>query len=121
MTAMQRFLDDYEAGRECGRYVDAELPVLPFDDSSFDLALCSHFLFLYSEQLSEEFHTQAIREMCRIAGQCRVFPLLQMGGEPSRHLDSVVTRLEDAGMTVEVERVEYEFQRGGNEMLRVTT
>jgi hypothetical protein len=119
MAAMRRFLDDYETGRESGRYVDAELPVLPFEDDAFDVALCSHFLFLYREQLSEDFHVQAILEMCRVAGQCRVFPLLELGGAPSGLLDPVVARLKQAGMTADVKRVEYEFQRGGNEMLRV--
>ena len=99
--------------------IDADLPVLPFEDNSFDLALCSHFLFLYSEQLSEDFHIHAIREMCRVAGQCRVFPLLELSGKLSRHFDPVMLRLEHAGMTVDVERVEYEFQKGGNKMLRV--
>jgi len=55
MAAMQIFLDDYEAGRVAGRYVDAELPTLPFADGAFDLALCSHFLFLYTTQLGEAF------------------------------------------------------------------
>src|SRR5215831_2287204 len=45
-AAMDRFLDDYDAGRASGRYIDAELPALPFADGAFDLAVCSHFLFL---------------------------------------------------------------------------
>src|SRR5258708_3414958 len=56
MSSMERFLVDYENGRQENRYVDAELPSLPFRDGAFDLALCSHFLFLYSEQLSEDVH-----------------------------------------------------------------
>src|SRR5262249_27957790 len=48
MQAMETFLADYEQGLRQGRYVDAELPVLPFADGAFDLAVCSHFLFLYS-------------------------------------------------------------------------
>jgi hypothetical protein len=44
MSAMTAFLDDYEQGRSEGRYLDAELPSLPFADDAFDLALCSHFL-----------------------------------------------------------------------------
>jgi len=120
MTAMQRFLDDYEAGRERGRYIDAELTALPFEDDSFDLALCSHFLFLYGEQLSEDFHVQAVRQMHRVAAQCRIFPLLELDGRTSRYLDPAIARLERAGMTAAVERVEYEFQRGGDKMLRVT-
>ena len=45
MSAMQAFLDDYELGKAQARYLDAELPTLPFADAAFDLALCSHFLF----------------------------------------------------------------------------
>ena len=52
MSAMGRFLADYDEGKEQGRYVDAELPALPFDNGAFDIALCSHFLFLYSDRLS---------------------------------------------------------------------
>src|SRR6185436_7819479 len=40
-AAMNLFLDDYDVGRRDGRYVDAELPSLPFADGEFDLALCS--------------------------------------------------------------------------------
>ena len=38
MEAMTEFLADYEAGRLQGRYLDAELPHLPFAAESFDLA-----------------------------------------------------------------------------------
>jgi hypothetical protein len=47
-AALEGFLGDYDRGRIDGRYVEAELPVLPFGRDSFDLAVCSHFLFLYS-------------------------------------------------------------------------
>jgi len=40
-------------------------------------------------------------------------------GGRSRHVDGVIGRLRDAGFAVELVRVPYEFQRGGNEMLRV--
>src|SRR5438105_9254944 len=52
MAAMLEFLADYGAGRHGDRHVAGALPDLPFADGSFDLALCSHFLFLYSEELS---------------------------------------------------------------------
>ena len=79
MAAMTDFLADYVAGKAQARYVDAELPHLPFPDLSFDLALCSHFLFLYTTQLGEAFHQTAIREMCRVASEVRIFPLLALG------------------------------------------
>ena len=39
MAAMRRFLADYPRGKAEGRYVEASLPELPFDDGAFDLAL----------------------------------------------------------------------------------
>jgi len=48
LAAMERFLADYESGMRDGRYVAAGLPKLPFADDAFDLALCSHLLFLYA-------------------------------------------------------------------------
>lgn len=119
MAAMQTFLADYEPGKRAARYVDAALPSLPFDDRAFDLALCSHFLFLYSTQLGPEFHVQSLAELCRVAAEVRVFPLLALGGTRSPHLDHVLDALACRGVTATVERVPYEFQRGGNEMLRV--
>ena len=52
MSAMKGFLDDYDLGRYEQRYIAAELPSLPFADGTFALALVSHLLFLYTEQLS---------------------------------------------------------------------
>jgi hypothetical protein len=117
MAAMNDFLQDYPAGRAEGRYVDAALPTLPFADASFDLALSSHFLFLYTSQLGEEFHRSAIREMCRVASEVRVFPLLTLRGMHSPLLDPIARELQDSGFDVSIQRVPYEFQRGGNEMM----
>src|SRR5262245_16379181 len=75
MSAMRTFLADYSSGRRDGRYVSGELPTLPFADGSFDLALSSHLLFLYTEQFDSSFHCAAIDEMCRVAGEVRIFPL----------------------------------------------
>ena len=119
MDAMRVFLDDYDAGKLDGRYVEAALPTLPFPDDAFDLALCSHFLFLYSQHLDAAFHLAAIREMCRVATEVRVFPLLALDGQPSAHVDPSIAGLRDAGYEVAIEPVAYEFQRGGNQMLKV--
>ncbi len=117
MSAMETFLTDFEMGKQEGRYIAGELPSLPFKSGQFDIALSSHFLFLYSAHLSAEFHLQALQEMLRVAHEVRVFPLLALDGAPSPHLDFVSKYLENHGFGVEVKRVPYEFQRGGNEML----
>lgn len=119
MASMTTFLEDYDSGKAKGRYVAAELPPLPFDDRAFDLALCSHFLFLYSSHLDEAFHLDAIREMSRVATDVRIFPLLTLNGEPSPFVDVCSQNLTEAGYEVAIETVAYEFQRGGNRMMRV--
>lgn len=121
MTAMRQFLDDYRPGSAHGRYIAAALPALPFRDSAFDLALCSHFLFLYSRQLGEPFHHAALLELCRVAHQIRVFPLLALGSQPSALVGACAEAIRRAGHTVSIERVPYEFQRGGNQMMRILT
>lgn len=117
MAAMESFLADFPQG--AGRYIAAELPSLPFHDREFELALCSHFLFLYSEQYPAEFHIRAIQELCRVADEVRIFPLLELGARKSRHLGRVVGELEQSGYSCAVEKVPYEFQKGGNQMLKV--
>lgn len=117
--SMNRFLEDFPAGRRESRYVTAALPDLPFEGEAFDLALCSHFLFTYTDLLSLEFHAEAIAEMARVAREVRIFPLLTMDGRPSPHLQPVISALADTGLSPSVERVSYEFQRGGHSMLRV--
>ena len=119
MAAMQEFLEDYAPGRAQRRYIQGELPTLMFADSSFDLALCSHLLFLYSDQLGEAFHRSAIQEMCRVAAEVRIFPLLALGGHRSPYVDRIVDDLRDSAAEVSIENVPYEFQRGGNQMLRI--
>lgn len=111
MAAMKDFLSDYASGKKEGRYVDAALPALPFRDGEFDIALCSHFLFLYSEQFSEDFHFKSILELCRVSSEVRIFPLLELGTRKSRHLDPVIRRLDKDGIKVSVERVPYDFKK----------
>lgn len=121
MDAMNGFLADYETGLSERRYLPQSLPKLTFPDDSFDLCLCSHFLFLYSEQLDLNFHLTAINELCRVALEVRIFPLLQLGATPSPHLEPVCDCLRAAGFEILQETVPYEFQRGGNQMLRIYT
>ncbi|MGB0564779.1 MAG: class I SAM-dependent methyltransferase [Spirulinaceae cyanobacterium] len=120
MSAMQRFLQDLPAGKAAGRYVVGELPRLPFGDRTFDLALSSHLLFTYSEQLSTEFHGAALRELLRVAREVRIFPIVEnFSGETSPHLETVISQLTPIVQALEIVTVGYEFQRNGNQMLRL--
>lgn len=120
MAAMQQFLEDLPLGIQQGRYILGELPMLTFDTKQFDLALCSHFLFTYSDLLSQDFHLASIQELCRVAGEVRIFPLLNnYSQEVSPLLPSVMKELAAQGYNLEIKQVSYEFQKGGNQMLRV--
>lgn len=119
MAAMRAFLDDFVDGKLQGRYAAAELPELPFANDTFDLALCSHFLFLY-ESLGLDFHVQSVIELCRVAREVRLFPLIQLNGQISSHLSEVIEKLTSLKYSAEIAPVPYEFQRGASEMLRVT-
>jgi hypothetical protein len=117
MAAMETFLSDFETGKQAGRYIPGELPSLPFKSGEFDIALSSHFLFLYSAHLSAEFHLQAVLEMLRVSWEVRVFPLLTLNSAMSPYLHFVIEQLENLGFGAEIKQVSYEFQRGGNELL----
>lgn len=119
LSAMKHFLEDYEEGLEAARYRDAALPDLPFDDAAFDLALSSHFLLLYSARFDLDFHKAAVVELCRVAREARIFPLLDLEGERSAHLEPLLSWLSAEGYTAELRSVGYEFQKGGNEVLLI--
>jgi len=120
MSAMRRFLEDFPQGFARGRYRTEALPDLGFGDNEFDLALCSHLLFTYSEQLTLDFHVAAIEEMCRVADEARIFPLLNYDGEPSPLFVPVVEELWTQGYETKVQSVPYEFQLGGDRLLSVS-
>jgi len=119
MSAMQMFLTDFSQGKEEGRYKHEMLPSLSFENAAFDLALSSHFLFLYSEHLDEQFHKDAIDEMLRVANEVRIFPLVTLRGEISTYLLPIIAYLEERGYRCEIVKTAYEFQRGGDEMLLI--
>ncbi len=121
MAAMNRFLDDYQTGKETGRYINASLPELPFQDMEFDLALCSHYLFLYSTHVNLNQHIIAMQELCRVAKEVRVYPLLSLDGNESEHLNPVMSALSENGKEVFLKPVKYQFQKGATKMLVAKT
>ena len=62
-AALAEFLADLRRHPEA--YVAGGLPDLPFEDGAFDLALCSHLLFTWSNVLDEAWHEAALLELLR--------------------------------------------------------
>lgn len=116
-AAARRFLADL---REYpGRYLAAALPRLPFRAARFDLVLCSHLLFTWSNQLDEDWHRQALTELLRVSRQeVRVFPLVVQGtGDPVPFLAELGAHFRAAGHSWQLRRVPYRFQQGADQML----
>ncbi|OXM84147.1 class I SAM-dependent methyltransferase [Paenibacillus rigui] len=111
--------------RESGveRYVSAKLPELPFNEHSFALVLCSHFLFLYQDQFDEQFHLDAIRELirvCRPGGQVRIYPLLSLQWVRYPQLERLMQQLSQDGIRAELIASELPFIPGSTELLCLT-
>jgi len=117
---LDEFLSDFVTGIDQGRYIEGSLPDTGLEESSCDLALCSHFLFLYSEHFDYDFHIASIREMCRLADDVRVFPILTLKQDISPYLYPIMNELREDGYMCSIEKVDYELQKGGNEMLKIT-
>lgn len=117
IQALETFLADYVQGKQEHRYLVQELPHLDFSDRSYHLALCSHFLFLYSEHYDRDFHVAAIQEMLRVSPEVRIFPLLTLEQETSSYVDFVIDKFSNMGYCASIKKVSYEFQPGANKML----
>jgi hypothetical protein len=57
--------------------------------------------------------------MCRVATEVRIFPLLALNGRQSPFVEQVQHELTNSGFEATIETVPYEFQRGGNQMMRI--
>jgi SAM-dependent methyltransferase len=105
-----------------GRYVAGQLPQLPFTDRAFDLAVCSHLMFTWADELGQAWHAAAMVELARVAREVRVFPTVMQGaGEPVPFWDGLMGDLADAGLRAELRQVPYEFQVGADQMLVVSS
>ena len=58
-------------------------------------------------------------ELCRVAREIRIFPLLALDGSHSPHVAPVVDLLRRIGRSASIETVAYQFQRGSNQTMRI--
>jgi SAM-dependent methyltransferase len=117
--ALSLFLADYPAGKTAGRYIAGEVPDA-IGNKFYDLILCSHFLLLYSDRLSWEFHRDAVTALLQHTNELRIFPLLTLMFDRSPYLDRLCEHVSNLGYNPQIRQVEYELQPGGNEMLIVS-
>ncbi|MBI3354992.1 MAG: class I SAM-dependent methyltransferase [Nitrospirae bacterium] len=118
--ALKLFAEDFPVGFKEKRYVDAELPHLPFPDKSFSLVLSGNFLFLYGDRLDLDFHRACIKELIRVcSGEVRIFPLVGLDAKPYPYLNEILSFLDSEGIKAEIVKVPFEFQKGANKMMKL--
>ncbi|MFX1276336.1 MAG: hypothetical protein ACFFBP_01200 [Promethearchaeota archaeon] len=117
--AYKIFIHHYKNNRK-KFYISETLPKTSFENKQFDVIISSHLLFLYDHLFDYSFHEDAIKEMLRIASrEIRLFPLVNLYGKSSRRLDGILEYLDLNDIEWFIEKVDYEFIRGGNEMMRI--
>lgn len=116
MSAMRKFLSDYEKGKTEGRYVYHELPDrLNYDDDHFDIGLSSHFLLMYTS-LGYDFHIASMTEMLRVCKEIRIFPIVDLDANKTDITEKVIDYFKK-DYSVEIVKTDYEFQKGDNKLL----
>lgn len=119
MATMQKFLEDFSRSGLQTRYISGSLPNLPSFDLKFDIALVSHFLFLYSELLSFEFHINSIRNILKEAKELRIYPLHCNIGSESPYVAPLKKFLAKENYIVTIEEVKHEITKGSKQMMKV--
>lgn len=93
------FAEDFRSQDASNRYYCASLPDLPFEDNTFGLVVCSHFLFLYADSFGEKFHADSIAEMLRVlkpGGELRLYPLISLKWEECPYIPQLLQQLKGA-------------------------
>lgn len=117
-ATMQRFLDDFALSSSASYYHAGRLPEVSSLPEA-DLGLCSHLLFLYSEQLDLAAHKAWILVMMSRVRELRIYPLIDLSGTPSEHLAPVLSWLASTGYRGTLVPCRYRFQRGADHFLRI--
>lgn len=115
-----QFLNDYDAGWEQKRYQHIHMnKTFPFENASFDFALCANYLFTDLIHQDVDFHVHWIKEMARVAHDVRIYPLTNYKAKPSMILGPVLLALQQLGFQVSVQEVAFRFVPESKAMLRV--
>jgi hypothetical protein len=68
--------------------------------------------------LDYAFHYSSIREMLRVSNEVRIFPIVDLNSKRSGYVDRIMHDF--IIHKREIRKVNYEFQKGGNEMMIIS-
>jgi hypothetical protein len=112
----ERFRAD--AATHSQRYVAGALPSLPFEAASFDVVLCSNFLFAYDEYGGLDEHLEALLELLRVARKTvRIHPLLSRDAVRPAYYQQLLKEVVRHGAVVDHIRASSSWLRGADDTL----
>ena len=113
----ESFIQDFKINK--ADYIVGSLPALPFSNQSFDLCLCSNFLFLFDDSFDLNFHFLSIQEMLRISKELRIFPIYNRQGNTSVFFNRVLDFLNERGYIWSLQESKYEIYKGQHNYLQI--
>jgi len=121
-ASLERFKQHARSAEGAACYQEGKLPNLPYEDNSFSLVLCSHFLFLYSEQFGLNFHIESVAELMRVTkpgGEIRIYPLIGLNWEPYAELEQLLSAVHDRGGRTSLQPSNLPFIPGSTHYLQI--
>lgn len=116
----QQFFKDYLNGYRQGRYQPLRDGHLPFSNSSFDIAVCSNFLFADVPEQGLSFQLTWIKELARVANDIRIYPLTDQQGHVSELLGPILLQLQQDGFQVVIQEVPFRLVPNSKAMLKLS-
>jgi len=114
----EQFLADYEMGKKQGRYRALELPPQSGINETFELLLCTDFLF--NPQLNSLYSAQELMsDLCQFAEEIRIFPLPEQKTAVNSELGPLMLAFQQRNYGVEVRALTDSPRRDANAILRV--
>lgn len=114
----EQFLADYELGKKQGRYIVLDPPPFTTIEQTFELLLCTDFLF--NKALSPTHSSQQLMdELCKLATEIRVFPLPDAKKIIAAELGPIMLDFQQRNYGIEVRAVNYPLRSDANAFLRI--
>ncbi len=115
--SLELFLVDYETGKKQGRYRAMDLPPFSAVEETFELLLCTDFLF--NPPGNSGTAQEMMNELCKLAAEVRIFPLPQDKNAVSAELGPLMLALQQRNFGVEIRAVDYPPCHQASAMLRI--
>ncbi len=114
----EQFIADYELGKKQGRYLTIDYSPFTKLDQTFELLLCTDFLFNSTQSLKSSSQ-DIMNELCKLAVEVRIFPLPEVKTTVAAELGPIMLALQNRNFGVEIRAVNYPMRKDANAILRV--